>query len=113
MHGVSGFHIDPYQGDKAADLLADFFEKCKKDVTHWDKISHGGLKRIYEKYTWKIYSERLMTLAGVYGFWKYVSNLDRRETKRYLEMFYALKYRNLAQSVPLAVDGEVVANGTK
>lgn len=36
-----------------------------------------------------------MTLSGVYGFWKYVSNLDRRETKRYLEMFYALKYRNL------------------
>lgn len=36
-----------------------------------------------------------MTLAGVYGFWKYVSNLDRRETRRYLEMFYALKYRNL------------------
>ena len=36
-----------------------------------------------------------MTLAGVYGFWKYVSNLDRRETRRYLEMFYALKYRDL------------------
>ncbi|KAK8950315.1 hypothetical protein KSP40_PGU001546 [Platanthera guangdongensis] len=47
------------------------------------------------RYTWKLYSERLMTLSGVYGFWKYVSNLDRRETKRYLEMFYALKYRNL------------------
>ena len=85
-----------------------------------------------------------MTLAGVYGFWKYVSNLDRRETRRYLEMFYALKYRDLvsiyatfeklnyyvllvmqifmvcssifllqAQSVPLAVDGESTANGTK
>jgi len=36
-----------------------------------------------------------MTLTGVYGFWKYVSNLERRETRRYLEMFYALKYRSL------------------
>jgi hypothetical protein len=45
------------------------------------------------RYTWKLYSERLMTLTGVYGFWKYVSNLERRETRRYLEMFYALKYR--------------------
>lgn len=36
-----------------------------------------------------------MTLSGVYGFWKYVSNLERRETRRYLEMFYALKYRDL------------------
>lgn len=25
----SGFHIDPHHGDKAADLMADFFERCK------------------------------------------------------------------------------------
>ncbi|KAF8393683.1 hypothetical protein HHK36_021930 [Tetracentron sinense] len=104
VHGKSGFHIDPYQGDRAAELLVNFFEKCKDDPTHWDMISQEGLKRINEKYTWRIYSERLMTLAGVYGFWKYVSNLDRRETHRYLEMFYALKFRKLAESVPLAVD---------
>ncbi|XP_008783098.2 sucrose synthase 1 [Phoenix dactylifera] len=113
VHGVSGFHIDPYQGDKASELLVDFFEKCKEDPNHWNKISLGGLQRIEEKYTWKLYSERLMTLSGVYGFWKYVSNLDRRETRRYLEMFYALKYRNLAKSVPLHVDGDIAANGTK
>ncbi|KAL6330942.1 hypothetical protein AAG906_009370 [Vitis piasezkii] len=86
VHGKSGFHIDPYHGDKAAELLANFFEKCKADPTHWDKISKAGLKRIEEKYTWKIYSERLLTLAGVYGFWKYVSTLTA------------------AQSVPLAVE---------
>lgn len=91
------------------------------------------------RYTWKLYSERLMTLTGVYGFWKYVSNLERRETRRYLEMFYALKYRSLvsyltvgeqhisisisalltcvffsarmqAAAVPLAVDGENTDN---
>ncbi|GKU99983.1 hypothetical protein SLEP1_g12752 [Rubroshorea leprosula] len=104
VHGKSGYHIDPYHGDQAAEILVDFFEKCKKDPTFWDKISEGGLKRIEEKYTWKIYSERLLTLTGVYGFWKHVSNLDRRESRRYLEMFYALKYRKLAESVPLAVE---------
>lgn len=50
VHGVSGFHIDPYQKDKAAEILVGFFEKCKEDPTHWDKISQGGLQRIYEKY---------------------------------------------------------------
>jgi hypothetical protein len=50
---------------------------------------------VVRRYTWKIYSERLMTLAGVYGFWKYVSKLERRETRRYLEMFYILKFREL------------------
>jgi sucrose synthase len=104
VDGVSGFHIDPYQGDKAAETLVNFFEKVKTDPSHWDNISAGGLKRIYEKYTWKLYSERLMTLTGVYGFWKYVSNLERRETRRYLEMFYALKLRSLYDTVPLPTD---------
>ncbi|KAM3384277.1 hypothetical protein ACQJBY_008753 [Aegilops geniculata] len=106
VNGVSGYHIDPYQNDKASALLVDFFGKCQEDPSHWNKISQGGLQRIEEKYTWKLYSERLMTLSGVYGFWKYVSNLDRRETRRYLEMLYALKYRKMAETVPLAVEGE-------
>ncbi|KAA8543074.1 hypothetical protein F0562_021431 [Nyssa sinensis] len=104
--GVSGFHIDPYHPDKTAAVMADFFQQCKEDPSCWVKISEAGLQRIYERYTWKIYSKRLMTLAGVYGFWKYVSKLERRETRRYLEMFYILKYRGLVKSVPLAIDGE-------
>ncbi|XP_040870106.1 sucrose synthase 2 isoform X1 [Glycine max] len=103
-HGISGFHIDPYHPDQASELLVEFFQKSKEDPDHWKKISNGGLQRIYERYTWKIYSERLMTLAGVYSFWKYVSKLERRETRRYLEMFYILKFRDLANSVPLAKD---------
>ncbi|GMP56946.1 hypothetical protein CsSME_00021234 [Camellia sinensis var. sinensis] len=103
-HGVSGFHIDPYHPDQVAALMVGFFEQCQDNASHWDKISDAGLKRIYERYTWKIYSERLLTLAGVYGFWKYVSKLERRETRRYLEMFYILKYQDLVKSVPVAVD---------
>ncbi|CAA0818706.1 Sucrose synthase 4 [Striga hermonthica] len=102
VHGVSGFHIDPYNGEQVAQTLVDFFERCKEDPGHWERISAGGLKRIQEKYTWQIYSDRLLTLAGVYGFWKYVSKLDRLEIRRYLEMFYALKYRKLADAVPRA-----------
>nr|XP_043610484.1 sucrose synthase 2-like [Erigeron canadensis] len=104
--GVSGFHIDPYHPDKTSDTVADFFQKCKEDPTYWVKISDDGVKRISERYTWKIYAERLMTLAGVYSFWKYVSKLERRETRRYIEMFYMLKLRELMNSVPLAVDDE-------
>ncbi|EEF39300.1 sucrose synthase, putative [Ricinus communis] len=106
VDGVSGFHIDPYHPDQAAAIMADFFQQCKEDPSHWNKISDAGLQRIYERYTWKIYSERLLTLAGVYGFWKYVSKLERRETRRYLEMFYILKFRDLVQTVPLAIDDQ-------
>jgi sucrose synthase len=50
-------------------------------------------------YTWEIYAKRLLTLSSVYSFWKRVSNLDRAETKRYLEMLYVLRLRPLIEKV--------------
>eukprot|EP01018_Ginkgo_biloba_P030373 Gb_27600 [translate_table: standard] len=50
-----------------------------------------------------------MTLAGVYGFWKYVSKLERRQKQNYLNMFYILKYRDLAKTVPLPKEEELVS----
>ena len=49
IHGKSGFHIDPYHGEQVSELLANFFERCKKEPSYWDTISAGGLKRIQEK----------------------------------------------------------------
>ncbi|XP_039166001.1 sucrose synthase [Eucalyptus grandis] len=49
VHGESGFHIDPYRGDRAAELLVEFFEECKTDQSHWDKISEGAVQRIEDK----------------------------------------------------------------
>jgi sucrose synthase len=54
---------------------------------------------VREAYTWKLYGERMMTLARVYGFWKYVTNLERAETRRYLEMLYGLQFRPRAASI--------------
>lgn len=82
--GVSGFHIDPHQPDRVADAMVNFFQQCQKDPSYSKKISDSALNRIHERYMWKMYSERLLTLAGVYGFWKHVSKLERREIRRYL-----------------------------
>ena len=56
------------------------------------------------RYTWQIYSERLLTLTGVYGFWKHVSDFD--EKRRYIEMLYALQYKKSVESVPLSAEEE-------
>lgn len=98
-HGVSGFHIDPNRGDEAAALIADFLERCAADPAVWEKLARGALERIRTRYTWNLYAQRMMTLARVYGFWKHVTNLERQETRRYLEMLYALQYRPLAERV--------------
>ncbi len=99
QHGVSGFHIDPNHGDRAADLMADFFERSSTNPERWDEISLGGIERVNSRYTWKLYAERLMTLSRIYGFWKYMTNLEQAETRRYLEVLYALQYRPRAATL--------------
>jgi len=97
--GKSGFHIDPNHGDRAAERLADFWERCEEEPEYWRRISEGGIERVRSRYTWDLHAERLMTLSRVYGFWKFVTNLERQETRRYLEMFYSLQYRPRAATV--------------
>ncbi len=96
---VSGFHINPNQGARAAQRMADFFSRCRETPAEWQRISKGALDRVSARYTWKGYAERLMTLSRVYGFWHYVTDLERDELRRYLEMFYSLQYRPLAQAM--------------
>ncbi|MBK5971144.1 MULTISPECIES: sucrose synthase [Thiorhodovibrio] len=98
-HGHSGFHIDPNHGDQAAGLIVEFFDACAKDAHHWQTFSQAAIDRVEERYTWRRYAERMMTLSRIYGFWKFVTDLERAETARYLEMLYALKFRPLARDV--------------
>lgn len=57
MDGVSGFHIDPSDGEESSDKIADFFEKCNIDPNYWNLFSAEGLQRIYE---WYIYLQLFM-----------------------------------------------------
>ncbi|MFZ5760271.1 MAG: sucrose synthase [Thermodesulfobacteriota bacterium] len=96
---VSGFHIDPNHGERAAAIIADFFERCRNDENYWQEISRGGLRRVRSRYTWKLYASRLMSLSCIYGFWKFATDLERQETRRYLEMFYNLQFKRQAATV--------------
>lgn len=95
----SGFHIDPNHGDSATERLVEFFDACREDPEYWHRISQGAIARVEDRYTWKQYANKLLTLSRIYGFWKYITNIERAETRRYLEMFFGLMYRPLARSI--------------
>ena len=95
--GVSGIHIDPNRGGEAADKLADHLEAFRADPNAWRTMSENGIRRVAERYNWPLYAKRLLSLSRIYGFWKYVSNLERAETLRYLELFYSLMMRGLSR----------------
>ncbi|MDA8127460.1 MAG: sucrose synthase [Betaproteobacteria bacterium] len=99
QNGISGFHIDPNDGAAAADAIADFLEQCAADPARWQRISEGALARVAARYTWRLYAERMMTLSRIYGFWKFVSDLEREEAARYLQLFHHLQYRPLARAI--------------
>ncbi len=98
-HGKSGFHIDPNHGEHASELISEFLRNSRENENHWYEVSNGGLDRVRRRYTWELYAERMMTLSRIYGFWKYVTDLERDETRRYIEMFYSLKFLPLAQQL--------------
>ncbi len=94
--GRSGFHVDPNRGDVAADRMAGFFERCREDPAEWTRISEAAIERVEARYTWTRYAKRMLDLACIYGFWRYATDLERTETRRYLEMLYALQLRPLS-----------------
>ncbi|KAI4307712.1 hypothetical protein L6164_030869 [Bauhinia variegata] len=104
VDGVSGFHIDPLNGDESSNKIADFFEKCKLDSANWNKISQGGLQRINECYTWKIYANKILNMGSIYTFWKTVNKEQKEAKQRYINMFYNLIFKNLVKTVPLPSD---------
>ncbi len=99
LEGYSGYHIDPNHGLESANKMADFIERCQRDMSEWDTISNGAIQRIKSRYNWKLYAERLMSLSRIYGFWKHATNLQRKETQRYLQMFYGLMYKQRADMI--------------
>ncbi|XP_050223831.1 sucrose synthase 7-like [Mercurialis annua] len=101
IDGVSGFHIDPNNGDESSNKMADFFEKCKTDADYWNKISTAGLQRIYECYTWKIYAKKVLNMGSVYGFSKQLNKEQKHAKQRYIETYYNLQFRNLVKTVPI------------
>jgi len=97
--GKSGFHIDPTQGDESAQKMLEFFRACQEDPETWERLSKGGIQRVEERFNWPLYASKLLKLSRIYGFWRYISSLERDETRRYLEMFYGLMLRPLAKKV--------------
>jgi len=99
--GVSGFHIDPHHGEDASDRMMEFFHRTKDDPESWNTVSEAAISRVRERYNWELHAKRLLSLSRIYGFWKYITNIEREETRRYLDMFYGLMLRRHSKKMLL------------
>ncbi|EEF29593.1 sucrose synthase, putative [Ricinus communis] len=104
IDGVSGFLIDPNNGDESSNKIADFFEKCKIDAEYWNKFSEDGLKRINECYTWKIYANKVLNMGCIYTYWRQMNKEQKQAKRRYIQLFYNLQLRKLVKNVPIPTE---------
>ena len=79
--------------------MVEFLERCETTPDAWESVSKAAMQRVQERYNWPLYASTLLKLSRIYGFWRYISSLERDETRRYLEMFYGLLLRPLSKRV--------------
>nr|GEU88194.1 sucrose synthase 7-like [Tanacetum cinerariifolium] len=101
VDGVSGFHIDPNNGDESSNKIADFFTKCKVDTEYWDRLSQSALQRIYECYTWKIYANKTLNMGSMYGFWRQLNKENKQAKQRYIDILFNLQFKKLAKTIEI------------
>ena len=96
---VNGFYINPTHLEEMAETLLTFVAQCDRTPDYWHEISKRGIDRVYSTYTWKIHTNRLLSLAKIYGFWNYTSKEDREDMLRYTEALFYLLYKPRAAAL--------------
>ncbi len=97
--GKNGFHLDPIDQKSSTEVILNFVHKSNEDEKYWKKISENGIKRVNEAYNWKLYSSRLLSLAKLYGFWKFSTDLETEAMDAYLDTIYHLLYKPRADKL--------------
>lgn len=95
----NGFHIDPIKKEESIKILEEIVNKFTDSPKYWEEISQNGIKRVNEAYNWKLYSEKLVTLSKIFGFWKYLTDLEMEDMGSYLDIVYHLLYKPRAQKL--------------
>ena len=97
-YGVSGLLLNTSKPKFISDSLEAFYATCCQDESYWDRLSKNGIKRVKENFTWDLYSQRLINLTKLYGFWRYsVSGKGKIKMDRYSDFLYYFLIRERAR----------------
>jgi sucrose synthase len=88
-YGKSGFLLNTSRPELIAASLEKFFDMAAEDTDLWEYISRNAIDRVDKNFNWKSYSQRLINLTKLYGFWRYaVSGKGMLELDRYCDVLY-------------------------
>ena len=99
-YGVSGFLLNTSKPELISKSLENFIHRCETDQNLWKTISANGIQRVQDRFNWKSYSQRLINLTKLYGFWRYtVSGKGMLEMDRYCDLIYHFLLKDRARQV--------------
>ncbi len=98
--GNSGFLINTSRSELIAKALEEFFDATVRDEELWGKISRGGVERVRKNFNWKLYSEKLVDLAKLYGFWRYsITDKGKVRMNLYSDSIFHFLFRQRAADI--------------
>ena len=99
-YGVSGFLLNTSRPELISKSLEYFVEQCESDENLWNTISANAIQRVQDGFNWGSYSQRLINLTKLYGFWRYaVSGKGMLELDRYCDLIYHFLLKEKARLV--------------
>jgi sucrose synthase len=97
-YGVSGLLLNTSKPEFISASLESFQKTSSNDGDYWERLSKNGIKRVQERFTWNLYSQRLINLTKLYGFWRYsVSSKGKVKMDRYSDFLYYFLIRERAR----------------
>ena len=99
-YGESGYLMNTSKPEFIAASLEEFIEKTLENSSLWDLISRNAIARVNAHFNWKSYSQRLINLTKLYGFWRYaVSGKGMLELDRYCDVLYHFLLKERAAQI--------------
>ncbi len=96
----SGYLMNTSRPEMMAGDIMEFIAKCEKDPEHWKMISENGIKRVRENFTWARYSDKLIRLTKLYGFWRFAESEEGMvRMNRYCDLLYHLFLKPRARAI--------------
>ena len=95
----NGFHINPANDEESIEVILKYVRDINSNPENWKKISENAIKRVNERYNWKLYSDRLLSLAKTYGFWKYTTDFAMKGLSAYNDIVYHMLFKPRAKEL--------------
>ena len=96
----SGYLMNTSKPEMMAGDILGFLRNCEQDETHWEAVSEAGIRRVQERFTWALYSDKLIRLTKLYGFWRFAESEEGMiRMDRYCDLFYHLLLKPRASQV--------------